>query len=319
MGLELRELAYFAAVVDEGSISTAAEKLMIAQPPLSRAIRSLERRIGTPLLERHARGVRPTAAGEYLAEAAHRLLHDAAETERQVRDLGAGRAGRLRVTAIPALVWDYLPQAMAALGKTTPGIDLHLAAMSPSEILTALSAHTADLGLVACRDDARLGSPYLDELVLEEVGRLPLKLALPARLAHLPDPVGIASLAHEPWIVPSPSPHLPSLHELVVALWHRHGLHPPERREVSNMQVGIPLIAAGMGVGIVPVTWHNTWQNSHPERSILLRDLTPHVPSMSIVAVQRRRGSHEALARSFLATLGTPRGSDYPSGNRMSS
>ncbi|MFD0575674.1 LysR family transcriptional regulator [Dactylosporangium darangshiense] len=92
--LETRELAYFVVVAEEQHVGRAAERLGMAQPPLSRAISKLERRVGVPLLERAGRGVRLTAAGKV-------LMHEA----RKVLDAAAAAGHRTRRAAKPDLGW----------------------------------------------------------------------------------------------------------------------------------------------------------------------------------------------------------------------
>src|SRR5437868_4864096 len=99
--MELRQLRYFVAVADEGSISRAAKKIFLTQPALSRQIRALEDEIGQCLLERQPHSIRLTAAGEALQREARELLAHAEQTLERVR--AAGRGPRLRIGYAPSL------------------------------------------------------------------------------------------------------------------------------------------------------------------------------------------------------------------------
>lgn len=114
--MELRELRYFAAAVQAGSLTAGAAELRIAQPSLSVAIGRLETELGVQLLTRSPRGVEPTAAGRYLLDASSRVLGDVDDIVRQLRRHGTGMAGTITIAAVPVLMWHAVPRLLRAPG-----------------------------------------------------------------------------------------------------------------------------------------------------------------------------------------------------------
>ena len=143
--LELRHLRYFVAIAEAGSVSRAAEKLFIAQPPLSVQVRQLEEDVGAPLFVRHAKGVRLTAAGEALLPEARSLLDRAARLRDTVH--GAGEGVRLSIGYVPSAVSTVLPSLARRLRKGSPRPDLELREMISSEQAEGLLAAHIDAGL----------------------------------------------------------------------------------------------------------------------------------------------------------------------------
>ncbi|HEY1486140.1 MAG TPA: LysR family transcriptional regulator, partial [Micromonosporaceae bacterium] len=107
--MDIRRLRYFVAVAEERSISRAARRLHLAQPPLSVQLHGLERELGVTLFTRHRRGVDLTEAGVELAHHARRLLDDIDTVTDAVRSVGQGASGRLTLAFVPALAVTLLP------------------------------------------------------------------------------------------------------------------------------------------------------------------------------------------------------------------
>jgi LysR family transcriptional regulator, benzoate and cis,cis-muconate-responsive activator of ben and cat genes len=149
-GLEVRELRYFQAVAAEGSLSRAAERLGMAQPPLSRAITALERRLGVRLLERDNRGVRLTAAGVVLVEEADRVLDAVSAAEYRTRR-AAGGTRALTVTAKPGIAATLLAHIVHAYRSAHSD--------ARAEIVVSGYGEQADLLRTGRVDLALLGSP----------------------------------------------------------------------------------------------------------------------------------------------------------------
>ena len=145
--MELRHLRYFLAVAEFGSLNRAAAHLLVAQPSLSRQIRSLEHQLGRPLLERSARGVALTPAGAALAAHARQLL----ALEAATADVIAG-SDRVRETVSlgvpPGVPPDWLTETVRAVGAATPVCTLALVEASTSEQLRSLQKGELDVGIV---------------------------------------------------------------------------------------------------------------------------------------------------------------------------
>src|SRR2546428_8664378 len=124
--MELHQLRYFVAVAEERHFTKAARDLRVAQPSVSRAIRVLEKELGTSLFHRMKGNVALTSAGEVLLPWARRVLADVDGAALEVRELADLRLGRLAVGATPSLTTTLLPPALARLHVTFPGVDLVL-------------------------------------------------------------------------------------------------------------------------------------------------------------------------------------------------
>src|SRR3954469_19663215 len=124
--MELRHLRYFTAVAEERSFTRAAERLWVAQPGLSRQIRDLERELGTPLLERHARGVELTDVGELFLERARTALAAADSAAATGRDAEAGVVGAVRLGATMTTAWHPTASVLEEFARTRPRVELTL-------------------------------------------------------------------------------------------------------------------------------------------------------------------------------------------------
>ena len=170
--MDLRRLRYFVAVAEESSFSRAAEKLRIAQPPLSNQIKQLEQELGVLLFERSNRGVWMTEAGALLLEEARRVFVQLDQTVRAVQRVGHGQVGRLTLGFVPSSSNEALPPILRAFRERFPGVDLFLREMRPDRVVQLLHARQIDVGF--------LYLPFEDpSLDVECITREPLVLALP--------------------------------------------------------------------------------------------------------------------------------------------
>ncbi|NKX54810.1 LysR family transcriptional regulator [Arthrobacter mobilis] len=249
--MNLRQLEYFLAVVAEGSVSRAAATLHMTQPPLSQSVLQLEKQLGVQLLSKHHQGVSTTPAGELLATQGRQLLRWSERLEEQVRALGQGLAGRLHIASVPTFAWGHLPPLLKAYAAQAPDVAVELSDPEPAEVLRQVAAGGADVGFVATSDPEGLAAAH-GELVMAVVLAMPLVAVVPPRFADLPEPLDLAELAGEPWILPSASPGFPGLPEIAERLWQEMGTRPSSVRTVSTLQTAVPLISADMGISLMP-------------------------------------------------------------------
>ena len=125
--MDLRTLRCFLTVAEEGSITRAALRLHMSQPPLSVRLQALERELDVALLVRHGRGVELTAAGRVLAERARRLLSDADSTAEAVRSVGQGMRGHLSVTVGATVAPSLLAGLLASMRASAPDVEVTVA------------------------------------------------------------------------------------------------------------------------------------------------------------------------------------------------
>jgi DNA-binding transcriptional LysR family regulator len=232
--VETRELAYFRAVAEELHIGRAAARLGIAQPPLSRAIRQLERRLGVELLVRHSGGVRLTTAGVVLAREAATVL-DAAEAAVRRTKRAAERDARLVVALKPGADSDLLPEILAAYPGEPAAVPVEIKLCDQDERVAALRDGSADVAFLHHPAEDFTG---LDIEPLLEERQLAL---LPSghRLADRQE-IRLADLVGEP-----------------VARWRgRPALYGdgPEVRDAAQL---MQLITLGQAVAVVPDSVRN--------------------------------------------------------------
>jgi DNA-binding transcriptional LysR family regulator len=147
---DLRLIRYFVAVAEEGNVTRAAERLHMAQPPLSAAIRQLEQQLGVALLDRSSRQVRLTAAGEQLLERGRELLARADAVVRDVQAIERSPSGLLRCGVSPAARFGLVPDLLERWSTAAPGVMLHTSENTTGALLREVRHARLDLAVVFC-------------------------------------------------------------------------------------------------------------------------------------------------------------------------
>jgi DNA-binding transcriptional LysR family regulator len=246
--MELRHLRYFIAVAEELHFGRAAERLHIAQPPLSRQIRDLEREVGTPLFDRVPRGVELTPAGRAFLPEARLTLAQAERAQRTAQRAARGEVGRLRVGFVEAATYSgILPDVLGFFRMHLPDIGISLLEMDPVEQAEAFRDGRIDLGI--------LHSPPADAdrwLRIEPVYTDALMAAIPAahRFADR-SRVTLANLAGEPFVL-FPRYAAPVLYDAIIARCRSAGFSPRIVQEAEGWHTLAGLVGAGVGVAFVP-------------------------------------------------------------------
>jgi DNA-binding transcriptional LysR family regulator len=241
-----RQLRYFVTVVHERNFTRAAERLNIAQPPLSRQIQQLEREVGAELIDRTARPLRPTAVGQLVYEQATQLLGRVADMRDMVHRAVKSEKRRFVIGFVASTLYERLPQLIRAFRATADNVELSLVELITLEQIEALKEGRIDVGFGRIR--------FEDEAVRRVVLREePLVAALPAshHLALEERPVSLNDLTSEPLILYPRQPR-PSYADQVAALFRDQGLEPHIAYEARELQIAIGLVAADEGVCIVP-------------------------------------------------------------------
>lgn len=259
--MELRHLRYFAAVADTCHFGQAAASLHVAQPALSYAIRQLESELGATLFTRTTRQVALTPAGEYLRTEVVRILAEVDDAVDGVRRIAAGRSGRVRLGLTGIAAFSHLPRIARTVARELPDVDLVIA----TDMLTpvqceALRTKTIDLGV--------LRPPVIgDGIDVHTIEVEPLVLAVAAghRLAVEPV-VSVSDLRAEPFVMYD-SRHS-AVNDAVTRTCRRSGFAPHRAHEASGTPVLLALVAAGLGVSILPASVHKV-----PVDGVVIRDL----------------------------------------------
>lgn len=244
--MELRHLRYFVAVAEERHFGHAADRLQMAQPPLSQAIRKLEADLGVELLSRTTRRVELTAAGTAYLERARQILADVDGAGHEARQVAAGSLGRLAIGCVGSATYSLVPRLARGLATRLPGIDFAFRGeMLVPEQVRALRAREIDIAL--------LRPPVRDEAISVEVLRRDrLVAALPHghRLAR-EGTLDIIDLVDDPFVVHSGRRDA-VMYDTVVRLARSAGFAPRIRHEVEETSTLVTLVAGGLGVAIAP-------------------------------------------------------------------
>jgi DNA-binding transcriptional LysR family regulator len=283
----LKEVAY------RGSFSAAAEALAYTQSAISQQIAALEAETGMQLLERHPRGVTLTAAGQTLVGHAEAILArlDAAETA--LSAIAGLRGGRLRMASFPTAGATLMPLAIATFSESYPDVELTLAEGEPEEIVPRLQAGELDLALLFEFDgEQQLGA----EMRRVELLADPMYLALPRehRLVERRH-IRLADLAEEKWVQTSSSS--PCARH-VVRSCHLAGFEPRVSFESDDYQTVQGLVAAGVGVALIPEL-----ALSVVREDIVIRALSPAPPVRSVIASSPPSARLVPAAPAMLAVL----------------
>ncbi|WP_153203293.1 LysR family transcriptional regulator [Niveispirillum sp. SYP-B3756] len=243
--IDLRHLRYFLAVAAERNFTRAADRLHMAQPPLSRQIQQLEAELGMALFDRDSRPLALTPAGQIFHEQAQLVTQRMDDLRLMMRRLRSSEKVRFTVGFVPSVIYGRLPSVLRDFRTALPNIDLRLVEMMSVEQIGALKNGEIDIGVGRIRFD----EPALRrEVLLEE----PLVAALPQGHPALAQdgPLDLAELARDPVII-YPRELRPSYADQVLALFHDHALYPTSH-EVRELQTAIGLVAAEAGICIVP-------------------------------------------------------------------
>jgi DNA-binding transcriptional LysR family regulator len=268
MPLDVRRLRILREVAAQGSFSAAAETLAFTQPAISRQIATLEAEAGTRLVDRTARGVRLTPAGELLVEHAEAILGRLAAAESQLEALAEVDAGRLRLGTFPTASATLTPLAIAAFAQEYPGVDLRLFEGRSPEMLPLVAAGDLDLAVVPDTDPDPPADVELEFLMDD-----PFYLAL-AREHPLADAgeLRMEDLREETWIEGRLC--MEGLRNAANAA----GFEPRVAFDSSEWLGKQGLVAAGVGVALIPGLGLGAVRDD-----IVLRELGPGGPSRRVL------------------------------------
>jgi DNA-binding transcriptional LysR family regulator len=292
--LNVQRLRVLREVATRGSFSAAADALSYSQSAVSQAIATLEAEAGARLVERDRRGVRMTAAGAVLVGHADGLLSRLEAAEADLAAIVGVRGGRLRMASFSTAGATLVPLAVAQFRTAHPDVELSLAEGEPEEIVPRLMAGEFDLALLFEFQGVSetLGADLRRTDLLED----PMYVALPAshplaskRTLRLED------LSSESWVQTSASS--PCARH-VVRSCHQAGFEPSVSFESDDFQTVQGLVAAGVGVALIPELALSTVRED-----IAIRALHPHSPVRRIVAATAKRTAVSPAAAKMLQTL----------------
>ena len=295
--LNVARLKVLDEVARRGSFSAAADALDYTQSAISQQIAALERETGMTLLQRHPRGVSLTAAGQTLVGHAEGILARLESAEAALGAIAGLRGGRLRMASFPSAGATLMPLAIAAFRARHPDVELTLAEGEPEQIAPRLRAGEIDLALLFEFGTAAGDGADADELTRVELLEDPLFLALPRehRLAAKRR-LRLQDLRGEAWVqTSSASPCA----RHVVRSCHAAGFEPNVAFESDDYQTVQGLVAAGVGVALIP----ELALNPVVRVDIAFRALSPRPPVRQVVAATPAGARLQPATPTMLAAL----------------
>jgi len=246
--IETRLLVQFVAVAEELHFNRAAQRLHMAQPPLSQAIRRLEQTLGASLFERTNRSVALTPAGVSFLESAKEVLRALDEGVEKTRRVSQGIEGHLTLTFISIVGYAPLLRALNAFRTDFPAVSFTMMEATTQEQTEALEQGRADLGFLRAPGRSAPGL-YFDTLLRE-----PYMLALPAthRLAHS-ETLHLSAFKNDSFV--SAPRHLgQGFHDQLIQLCGAAGFIPHITQQARQLQTLVALVASGFGVALLPAS-----------------------------------------------------------------
>ena len=239
--MDLRQMRYFVAVAEERHFGRAAERLHMAQPPLTRQIHNLEDELGTPLFRRTPKGVELTDAGQVLMDETVPILALAARAKQRTQLAGQGLIGRLDVGVFGSGVLDVIPRMLARFHQQRPDVRIELHNMTKAEQLAALHERRITVGFNRLVPDE-------PGLVVEPVLRERLMVGL-----HKGHPlcarrrIAVRDMDGEPLIL-YPNLPMPGLAQEVADAFRREGVRLNVAQQVEDVLTCVALVASGFGL-----------------------------------------------------------------------
>ena len=243
--MELRQLRHALVLAETLNFTRAAERLHMAQPPLSTSIRKLEEELGVVLFERLTTGLKTTPAGEAVLRQARRVLFFVDEVRRAAREGDSGEHGVLRIGFTGSSTYVLMPRLIRSFRATYPRVELQIDEATTSELLRRLEAQTLDAALVAypvLETTTASVTPLLE-------GRMMLAVGADSALGKRGE-IPLSDLADEPFIIHSRT-LAPNMHALTLSAFHAAGVQPRVVQEATQVQTILRLVESGLGVGLV--------------------------------------------------------------------
>lgn len=297
--MELRHLRYFIAVAEEGRVTRAAERLGIQQPPLSQQIRALERELDVRLFHRKPRGVELTDAGRALFADARTILTLIDRAVATVRQTAQGKRGRIAVGFTSSAPFHpFVPRVIRAFREACPAVSLTLEENGTADLVQALRSERIDAAFIR--------SPIADapELVVrpllaeEMIVALPMRHRLAARRAGRGDAaLQLRALAAETFILYR-RPSGPGLYDAIISACRRAGFSPNIGQEAPLIVSTLNLVAAGLGVSIVPASLRRQHMDG-----VVYRRIKGHPQLRAPLNLAYRRDDNSSAVRRFIELI----------------
>ncbi|MDY6860615.1 MAG: LysR substrate-binding domain-containing protein [Pseudomonadota bacterium] len=263
--MNIKQLEYFIAVAEELHFGRAAERLGIAQPPLSRQIKQTEEELGALLFVRGRNAITLTQAGERLYERGRFILRELQDVKREIRRIGQGAEGRLRVGFVGSSTFGILPNILKSFRANYPDVSLSLLPMNNAQLQKTLIRREIDVAFAR----PALKDP---EILSKKLGEEELILAAPDTLETSgKSTIDLKMIADQNFILYPEYPR-PSYADFVLDRCKEQALEIPKRVFTMDLQTALSLVTVGEGVCIVPASVGKATRNG-----LRYFDIVPHL------------------------------------------
>ncbi|KMY42751.1 LysR family transcriptional regulator [Peribacillus loiseleuriae] len=244
--MELRHLKYFIAVAEELHFGRAAQRLQMAQPPLSHQIKQLENELDVLLFSRTKQRVELTKAGEVFLKRAYEILNRVHLACEEAKSIDRGEAGQLVLAFTGSIAFELLPLLLRRFQEQYPNINIVLRQLSSTEQMEALHDSSIHVGLLILPIES--GSFHV-EMLREE----PFIVALPKthRLATETEPIDVSILANEQFIM-TPRKAGESYYDAIISLCQHAGFSPKKTQDALELHTALSFVASGIGIALLP-------------------------------------------------------------------
>jgi DNA-binding transcriptional LysR family regulator len=290
MTVELRHIRYFLAVAEERHFTRAAAKVGIGQPPLSQQIKDLEGEVGAALFDRLAHGAELTEAGKAFLAGVKEMPLIAERATMAARRAARGETGSVRVGFTSTATFNVVvPSAIRSFRRAYPDIDLTLEEANTTRLVTGLREGTLDAVFL------RPGTSDTAELQLRRLSEEPMVVALPKRhSAARQQEIDLARLKDDPFLL-FPREVAPTIYDTVVDACRKAGFEPIIGQVAPHFTSIVNLVAAELGVSIVPASIMQVRVTG-----IAYRQIAGQSPTTRL-ALAHRRGETSPVVRNFIA------------------
>ncbi|TBX81278.1 LysR family transcriptional regulator [Bacillus mycoides] len=268
--MDIRKMRYFITVAEELNFSRAAERLMMAQPPLSQEIRKLEEELGVQLFHRTKRMVELTDAGKIFLEGARQTLLQVDRTIKETQLADEGKIGHLIIGFVDST--ETVIEILKKFRERFPKIQLILREMTTDQQIKALYEKQIHIGFIRSKQNNEILS---SEICSEE--RLKLVLHRDHPLVSLPN-ISIKELVDEPFVL-FPRHFGTNFYDLIISYFWEHGVSLNIVQEAIQMQTIVNLVAAGMGISVVPSS-----VESYKKSGVMYKEIQENTPKINLYA-----------------------------------
>ena len=297
MAFSLRQVRYFVAIAEAGSVSGAARHLSVSQSTMTEAVQELEHDLGFKLVERCAHGMSLTLKGYQFLRHAEKILAEVSNARRALDESGAPTEGRLQLGVTPLVASYILADLLARFRRAFPFLEVNVVEDNRDYLEHLLIGGELDIAVMVL-------PPRLTLLSLEaeivEASRYRLWLPLGHPLTQGSE-VGLGDLANEPQILLA----IDEIEEAPKLAWQQLGIRPPIAFRTRSVEAVRSLVATGAGLAVLPDLTYRQW--SLEGDKIEARRIRESLPAVSVGVVWRRGSRLSPAASQFLSVVQTYR------------